>query len=546
MSNFNGIGIFKNLFFKTNKINPNKTETAGSLLRDKLQLRERISPEGRDQFIKFADEIAPEKGYKEINLSSPQIVNKKIDSSKLSENLYEGLLKDNGYLKENLQKANLTLIARAHNIEKAYFDQDKLAKNYLTRSISNNKERALNTLQELKNNKLLSKNAEKKFETLVNFKTNENFGTKIPSSTGILEVLIRENYPKKNLFQSIKAFKAANPDKNSQIQFLLRNGKPIQQLQDSFLEKQPLDKIQQAIKQLVYGSEKISPNQKKQLMSEAASKRLKTIESGDLNVKGNIIRRAQDLLVREKAPQTRFMTGSAPNIFRNVFQAQLENYTIPALNQYNKIVKVPANLTNIQHTVNRAGMVQLQREGLLTSDILKGLNFDYLALVANPTNQALSRYENYGNQLLNQILKDKKLFDKHKFKDTDRAQEILERIRMNNSKMQEVTKLIPENYQIFVNPLKLKKGENFEFKISKPPLKDFVGRNRDIAVQQGILAGYERLGIPISVIKKANDKAYKVTLDYLKRGTILKSDIQPFEKLKFNDGGIVDLIQRIN
>jgi len=546
MSNFNGIGIFKNLFFKTNKINPNKTETAGSLLRDKLQLRERISPEGRDQFIKFTDEIAPEKGYKEINLSSPQIVNKKIDSSKLSENLYKGLLKDNGYLKENLQKANLTLIARAHNIEKAYFDQDKLAKNYLTRSISNNKKRALNTLEELKNNKLLSKDAEKKFETLVNFKTNENFGTKIPSSTGILEVLIRENYPKKNLFQSIKAFKAANPDKNSQIQFLLRNGKPIQQLQDSFLEKQPLDKIQQAIKQLVYGSEKISPNQKKQLMSEAASKRLKTIESGDLNVKGNIIRRAQDLLVREKAPQTRFMTGSAPNIFRNVFQAQLENYNIPALNQYNKIVKVPANLTNIQHTVNRAGMVQLQREGLLTSDILKGLNFDYLALVANPTNQALSRYENYGNQLLNQILKDKKLFDKHKFKDTDRAQEILERIRMNNSKMQEVTKLIPEDYQIFVNPLKLKKGENFEFKISKPPLKDFVGRNRDIAVQQGILAGYERLGIPKSVIKKANDKAYKVTLDYLKRGTILKSDIQPFEKLKFSSGGIVDLIRKIN
>jgi len=68
MSNFNGIGIFKNLFFKTNKINPNKTETAGSLLRDKLQLRERISPEGRDQFIKFADEIAPEKGIKKLIL----------------------------------------------------------------------------------------------------------------------------------------------------------------------------------------------------------------------------------------------------------------------------------------------------------------------------------------------------------------------------------------------------------------------------------------------------------------------------------------------
>jgi len=223
MSAATGLAKFKEIFFKANKINPEEVQTAKTLLKDTFKLgdRQRFS-KNPDNLVSYIDELPKDK---DIYLSSSKIKDKEIDLDKFTENLYENLQDSKGYLNPGtLTTGNLRQVSKAYNLEKAYAEQDATAKSKVLSYFTRRPEVFKKDFEGIKSLNLLSDETIKKFKPLYEFYNTET-KVKNPSTQAILEKIITKQYPAKNFYESMKAFKANNPGVNSEFDFLIKNKK---------------------------------------------------------------------------------------------------------------------------------------------------------------------------------------------------------------------------------------------------------------------------------------------------------------------------------
>jgi hypothetical protein len=139
------------------------------------------------------------------------------------------------------------------------------------------------------------------------------------------------------------------------------------------------------------------------------------------------------------------------------------------------------------------------------------------------------------------MVKDIKKYNNLADKQSDKALTILDRVKANNIKFEQIELSIPPQYRDAFNPVIIKNFNKLTFKPLKPMINEFESKNPVIAYQTGLLRGLEREGISRKKLINTQDKVYKLILDEIKRGKLKTSNIVPIEKLKFNKGGIVGL-----
>ena len=532
-----GLAVFKNIFFKANKINPEEVQTAETLLKDTFKLGDRIRPSKNvESFVSYIDELPK----KEINLNSEEIKNIKINVDNLAENLYENLLNKKGYLDPGtISTANLRQVSKAFNLEKAYAEQDIAAKNTVLSYLTKRPETFKKDFEGIKNLGLVSDETIEKFKPLYEF---YNTKTKVqqPSMQAIIENLISNKYPAKNLFESLKAFKADNPGINSEFNFIVKNKDEIDKLSESFFIKKPYNVIQDNIRHLINSSNIFSKQQRQQLMSERGKKITQTKLFEEVSAPAVTVRETTKLK-QKIAPETIVNPRGALGFYTRGFRNELEGKYLPGLTPQGEIVKSPAELFNIHHRTNMASLVALDKAKLFNEAIPQAAKYPNLMVLSKLSNETLQRYESYSNTILRQMVKDIKQYNKLADKNSDKALSILDRIKSNNLKFEQIELSIPPQYRDAFNPLVIKNFNKLTFKPLKPAINEFESKNTEIAYQTGLLRGLEREGISKKKLINTQDKVYKLVLDQIKSGKFKSSNIVPTEKLKFKKGGIVNL-----
>lgn len=536
-----GLAVFKNIFFKANKINPEEIQTAETLLKDTFKLADRQRPSKNvEGIVNYIDELPK----KDIYLSSPEIKDLKINVDNLAENLYENLLNKKGYLDPGtISTGNLRQVSKAYNLEKAYAEQDAVAKNTVLSYLTKRPESFKKDFKGIKSLNLISNETIEKFKPLYEFYNTET-KVKNPSVQAMLETLIRNKYPEKNLFESLKSFKADNPGVNSEFNFILKNKNQIDKLSESFFIKKPYSVIQDNIRHLINSSNIFSKQQRQQLMSETGKKISKTKIYEEVSAP-NFFVRERNKLQQKIAPETIVDPRSPLGFYQRGFRNELEGKYLPGLTPEGTIVKSPAELFNIHHRTNMASLVALDKAKLFNEAIPQAAKYPNLMVLSKLSNETLQRYESYSNTILRQMVKDIKIYNNLLDKKSDKALSILDRIKSNNIKFEQIELSIPPQYRDAFNPLIIKNFNKLTFKPLKPAINEFESKNPEIAYQTGLLRGLEREGISRKKLINTQDKVYKLILDQIKSGKFKKSNIVPTEQLKFNKGGIVGL-QKIN
>lgn len=542
MSAATGLAKFKEIFFKANKINPEEVQTAETLLKDTFKLadRQKLS-KNPENLLSYIDELPKDK---DIYLSSSKIKDKEIDLDKFTENLYENLQDSKGYLNPGtLTTGYLRQVSKAYNLEKAYAEQDAAAKSKVLSYFTRRPEVFEKDFKGIKSLNLLSDETIKKFKPLYEFYNTET-KVKNPSTQAILENIITKQYPAKNFYESMKAFKANNPGVNSEFDFLIKNKKEIDNLSESFFNKKPINVIQDNIRHLIYSSKIFNKKQRQSLMSEQGKKTVFTKMNEPEVSAPQLVVRDTTKLVQKYAPETIIDPRSSLGFYQRGMRSELEGSYLPGLTPKGTLVKSPAEQYNIHHPVNKVSLVEFQKYNLLGNLLPQTLKYPNLMVLSKMTNETLKGFESYSNTILRQILKDYKAYKKITNKQSDEALTLLNRIEANNAKFKQIELTIPENYRFTYNPL-VKKRNKLEFKPLKQPIREFVGPNPEVAFQTGLIKGLEREGISKKKLLNATDKVYKLLLDELKRGKFKKTQLLPSEQLKLKKGGIVGL-QKIN
>lgn len=532
-----GLAVFKNIFFKANKINPEEVQTAEALLKDTFKLGDRVRPSKNvESFVSYIDELPK----KDIYLSSNKIKDIEIDVNNLAENLYENLLNKKGYLDPGtLSAANLRQVSKAYNLEKAYAEQDATAKNVVLSYLNRRPETFKKDFEGIKNLGLVSDETVEKFKPLYEF---FNTKTKVqkPSMQAIIENLISNKYPAKNLFESLKAFKADNPGINSEFNFIVKNKDEIDKLSESFFIKKPYNVIQDNIRHLINSSNILSKQQRQQLMSERGKKITQTKLFEEVSAPAVTVRETTKLK-QKIAPETIVNPRGALGFYTRGFRNELEGKYLPGLTPQGEIAKSPAELFNIHHRTNMASLVALDKAKLFNEAIPQAAKYPNLMVLSKLSNETLQRYESYSNTILRQMVKDVKQYNKLADKNSDKALSILDRIKSNNLKFEQIELSIPPQYRDAFNPLVIKNFNKLTFKPLKPAINEFESKNTEIAYQTGLLRGLEREGISKKKLINTQDKVYKLVLDQIKSEKFKSSNIVPTEQLKFKKGGIVNL-----
>lgn len=543
MTVLTGLARFKEIFFKANKINPKEIQTADTLLKDTFKLadRQKLS-KNPENLLSYIDEL-PKK--EDIYLSSSKIKDEEINLDKLTKNLYENLQNSKGYLDPgSLSTGNLRKVSKAFNLEKAYLDQDKVAKKTVLSYFNRRPEVFKKDYEGIKSLNLISKETQKKFEPLYNFFNTET-KIKSPSTQAILENIINKEYPAKNFYESMKAFKANNPGVNSEFNFLIKNKKEIDSLSESFFNKKPVNVIQDNIRHLIYSSKVFNKKQKESLMTEQGKKiRFTKINEPEVSPTASFVRE-RIKLQQQIAPETIVNPRGEVGFYTRGFRSELEGKYLPGLTPQGNIVKSPAELFNIHHRTNMASLVALDKAKLFSDTIPQAAKYPNLMVLSKLSNETLQRYESYSNTILRQMVKDIKKYNNLADKQSVKALSILDRVKANNIKFEQIELSIPPQYRDAFNPVVIKNFNKLTFKPLKPMINEFESKNPVIAYQTGLLRGLEREGISRKKLINTQDKVYKLILDEIKRGKLKTSNIVPIEKLKFNKGGIVGL-QKIN
>lgn len=536
-----GLAVFKNIFFKANKINPEEIQTAETLLKDTFKLGDRIRPSKNvESFVSYIDELPK----KEINLNSEEIKNIKINVDSLAENLYENLLNKKGYLDPGtISTANLRQVFKAYNLEKAYVEQDQVAKNTVLSYLTKRPETFKKDFEGIKSLGLVSDETIERFKPLYEF---YNTKTKVqqPSIQAIIENLISNKYPAKNLFESLKAFKADNPGVNSEFNFLLKNKNEIDKLSESFFIKKPYNIIQDNIRHLINSSNIFSKQQRQKLMSEQGKKIAQTKLFEEVSAPAVTVRETTKLK-QKIAPETIVNPRGSLGFYTRAFRNELEGKYLPGLTPQGEIIKSPAELFNIHHRTNMASLVALNKAKLFNETIPQAAKYPNLMVLSKLSNETLQRYESYSNTILRQMVKDINSYNKLADKQSDKALSILDRIKSNNLKFEQIELSIPPQYRDAFNPVVIKNFNKLTFKPLKPAINEFESKNPEIAYQTGLLRGLEREGISKKKLINTQDKVYKLVLDQIKTGKFKESSIVPTEQLKLKKGGIVELISKI-
>ena len=492
MSAATGLAKFKEIFFKANKINPEEVQTAETLLKDTFKLadRQKLS-KNPENLLSYIDELPKDK---DIYLSSSKIKDKEIDLDKFTENLYENLQDSKGYLNPGtLTTGYLRQVSKAYNLEKAYAEQDAAAKSKVLSYFTRRPEVFEKDFKGIKSLNLLSDETIKKFKPLYEFYNTET-KVKNPSTQAILENIITKQYPAKNFYESMKAFKANNPGVNSEFDFLIKNKKEIDNLSESFFNKKPINVIQDNIRHLIYSSKIFNKKQRQSLMSEQGKKTVFTKMNEPEVSAPQLVVRDTTKLVQKYAPETIIDPRSSLGFYQRGMRSELEGSYLPGLTPKGTLVKSPAEQYNIHHPVNKVSLVEFQKYNLLGNLLPQTLKYPNLMVLSKMTNETLKGFESYSNTILRQILKDYKAYKKITNKQSDEALTLLNRIEANNAKFKQIELTIPENYRFTYNPL-VKKRNKLEFKPLKQPIREFVGPNPEVAFQTGLIKGLEREGI---------------------------------------------------
>jgi hypothetical protein len=538
MSALTGLAKFKDIFFKANKIDPKEIQTADTLLKDTFKFEGRIRPtKNIESFVSNIDELPK----KEINLNSSELKNIKVNVDNLAENLFENLQNKKGYLDPGtISKGNLRQVSKAYNLEKAYLEQDKTAKNTVLNYLTKRPEIFKKDFEGIKSLGLISKKTSEKFKPLYDFYNTET-KIKTPSTQAIIENIITKKYPSKNFFESMKLFKANNPGVNSEFDFLIKNKNEIDKVSESFFNKKPLNVIQDNIRHLIYSSKIFNRKQKQSLMSEARKKgELTKINEPEVSAPSFAVRE-RIKLQQQIAPETIINPRGEVGFYTRGFRSELEGKYLPGLTPEGNIVKSPAELFNIHHRTNMASLVALDKAKLFNDVIPQAAKYPNLMVLSKLSNETLQRYESYSNTILRQMVKDIKKYNNLADKQSDKALTILDRVKANNIKFEQIELSIPPQYRDAFNPVIIKNFNKLTFKPLKPMINEFESKNPVIAYQTGLLRGLEREGITRKKLINTQDKVYKLILDEIKRGKLKTSNIVPIEKLKFNKGGIVGL-----
>lgn len=540
MAVLTGIARFKEIFFKANKIDPKEIQTADTLLKDTFKFGERIRPDKNIQgFVSNIDELSK----KDIYLKSDKLKNIKVDVDNLAENLFENLQNKKGYLDPGtISKGNLRQVSKAYNLEKAYLEQDKTAKNTVLKYLTKRPEIFKKDFEGIKSLDLISKETLEKFKPLYDFYNTER-KIKIPSTQAIIENIITKKYPSKNLYESMKLFKANNPGVNSEFDFLIKNKNEINKVSESFFNKKPFNVIQDNIRHLIYSSKVFNKKQKASLMTEQGKKISFTkINEPEVSPTASFVRE-RIKLQQQIAPETIINPRGEVGFYTRGFRSELQGKYLPGITPQGNIAKSPAELFNIHHRTNMASLVDLDKAKLFSDAIPQAAKYPNLMVLSKLSNETLQRYESYSNTILRQIIKDIKKYNNLTDKQSDKALSILDRVKANNIKFEQIELSIPPQYRDAFNPVVIKNFNKLTFKPLKPMINEFESKNPVIAYQTGLLRGLEREGISRKKLINTQDKVYKLILDEIKRGKLKTSNIVPIEKLRFNKGGIVDLIR---